>query len=149
MSWFSRLLDLHSDTYKKLHEDDKKIQDCDILIKPEIGEPVFSFVDCVKANPKRFSFTRINTVRMSCRQTYMVKDKQTGEEWRVATDHRMSRKLSCKELQWLTDDEANYLVTEMYSFFTKRRIRFIEIRNIRFERNQLDERKRLRGVYCK
>lgn len=134
---------------------DKEVQDCDIVLtlgvipEKDIGEPVFSFVDCVKANPRRFSFERIDSVRLSCRQKYLITDKQTDEEWRVTTDHRMSRKLVCKELQWLTDDEAYYLVTEIYNFFNKRRNRMIEIRNNRFERTQVDERKRLIGVYCK
>ena len=141
---------------KKFLTRDTDLQEGDIILtpvisftKPDIGEPVLSFVQCVKENPRRFIFERLNTFRMASRQNYMVKDKQTGEEWRVATDHRMSRKLSCKELQWLTDDEAYYLVTEIYDFFNKRRQRFIEIRNIRFERIQVTERQRLMGVYCK
>lgn len=144
MKWLKKL-------FRNVQDCDIDIQDCDTCYEPvakDIGEPVYSFVDCVKANPRRFSFERLDTFRMTC-QTYSVTDKQTGEEWRLATDHRMSRKLACKELQWLTDDEANYLVTEMYDFFNKRRQRFIEIRNIRFERTQVDERKRLMGVYCK
>lgn len=135
---------------------DKDLQEGDIILTPvvnvrkrDIGEPVISFVECVKSNPKRFSFERIDNVRMSCRRKYMITDKQTGEEWRVTTDYRMNRKLVCKELQWLTDDEANYLDTEIYDFFNKRCQRFIEIRNIRFERTQITERKRLMGVYCK
>lgn len=141
---------------KKFLTRDKDLQEGDIILTPvvnvrkrDIGEPVLSFVQCVKENPKRFSFERIDTVRMSFRQTYMVKDEKTGEEWRVATDHRMSRKLSCKELQWLTDDEAHYLVTELCNFYTKRSHRMAEIRNIRLERTQITERKRLMGVYCK
>lgn len=148
MKWLKKL-------FINLQNSDKDVQEGDIVLtlgvtpEKEIGEPVYSFVECVKANPRRFSFEQLDNFRMSCRKTYSVADKQTGEEWRLATDYRMSRKLECKELQWLTDDEANYLVSEIYDFFIKRRFRMMEIRNIRFERTQVDERKRLMGVYCK
>lgn len=141
---------------KKFLTRDTDLQEGDIVLTPvvnvrkrDIGEPVISFVQCVKSNPKRFNFERIDNVRMSCRRKYMITDKQTGEQWWVTTDYRMNRKLVCKELQWLTDDEANYLDTEIYDFFNKRCQRFVEIRKIRFERTQVNERKRLMGVYCK
>lgn len=137
---------------------DKDLQDCDIVLtsppvirEVNIGEPVFSFVSCVKANPKRFTFIKVKDDRpvYAAGSTYDVKDKHTGEEWRIRTDWRCNRKFICLSLEWLTDDETAYLFSEIQSFYHTRITRLNEIRTKRFKRTQVGERNRLMGVYCK
>lgn len=142
---------LHTKAMEDVQNHAKNVQDSDTCYKPvakDIGEPVFSFVNCVKENNKRFTFEHIGTVT-SFRKIYVVTDKQTGEKWRVSTDSRTKRKLVSEQLDWLTAEETNYIDTEIYEFFNKRKQRLNEIKKNRIKRIQQCERKRLIGVYCK
>lgn len=118
-------------------------------IKKDIGEPVYSFVNCFTKNHRRFKIERlkIGGTYSYHRSSFQFIDKQTNEKWLVCIDHRTTRKLACNKLEWLTDDECIFIHTEILDFISNRVKRLHEIRNIRHQRKQKLERERLMEIY--
>ena len=130
-------------------------------IQPEISEPVLSFVNCVKNNPKRFVLNYEEPTEDcivgddGCKavdnhwwsETRIFKDLLTGEQWQYRISYS-TKGNSIYGCEFLTSDEKKYILKELGDFSGKRRSRFVELRNIRRQRKSMKERERLKGIYC-
>lgn len=130
-------------------------------IEPDISEPVLSFVNCVKENPKRFVLDYKEPTEQcvegdgGCKavvilwrsETHIFKDLLTGEEWKYRISYS-AKGNSIYGCEFLTGDEKKYILKELGDFYHKRWSRLAEIRHIRRNRKNAAERERLKGVYC-
>lgn len=117
--------------------------------KPDISEPVISFVQCVKDNPRRFKVSRwidnrhpkISSIVVS------IQDKQTTEKWELREVDFITTSIRryVGYPDFLTDDEIMYLEKEIVPLFEQR---YRALRNIRNQRKAQKERERLKSVYC-
>lgn len=104
----------------------------------DISEPVLSFVECVRQNPKRF---QINVVIEDpfC-YLYSCFDKEKGIiHWMASYKNK-----EC----FLTIDEKIYIrseLTKIYKSGPERKERYIKLKKMRKDR---DERNRLKKIYC-
>lgn len=126
-------------------------------IEPDISEPVLSFVNCVKQNHRRFILdyrepveveeSAERTIVWYSSKTSVFKDRFTGEQWtyRAIYDTMGSIIYGC---EFLTEDEKEYILKELVSFYRERWSRLAEIRRIRRQRKSIKERDRLKGIYC-
>lgn len=111
--------------------------------KKDISEPVISFVECYKNNPKRFSIKEITKdfeKDLIRRKNYILKDKNTEETFIFFINYRWRVDYYCSSAKWLTEDEKEYLYN---SICTMRRERFDKIKKYRENK----ERKRLTKIY--
>lgn len=118
--------------------------------KPDISEPVISFVETFKANPQRFK-----VVRLSCRVesltavfTYRLEDKHNKLSWNFNISRSMGMTFGVYTTyiggrpSFLTMDEANFIYEALTPWF--------EARKDRFKKLKLDkQREALKKVYCK
>lgn len=148
MNWFKRLF----------QNNDTKLQEGDYVFggnfkepateTPNIGEPVLSFIECVRNNRRRFSFKTETYCRT---QIITLIDKQTGEQWCAKwylyferTEPRLDSKLD-----WLTEQEKSHLIKELSKIAKERAEQLRSVNAIRKNRQMTKERDRLKGVYCK
>lgn len=148
MNWFKRLF----------QNNDTKLQEGDYVFggnfkepateTPNIGEPVLSFIECVRNNRRRFSFK----TETYCR-THIITlvDKQTGEEWSSKSyiSFESSGIRLDPKLDWLTGRERRYLINELSKIGKERARQLSDVKAIRKNRQMSKERDRLKGVYCK
>lgn len=104
-----------------------------VVVKTNISEPVISFVNAIKKDPKRFILTKAaqeyNGVSMpysysvtdkkfdksfSC-QINEIHDHEFGENFKVSIVTRKS--IRARSEPWLTDEEVLYIVNELEKFF--------------------------------
>lgn len=119
-----------------------------------ISEPVTSFVECVRNNPRRFDCKRnygsrvvVNGVHMGYKIAYWVKDKTTGEAWYYGM--LLVKGSGASSVEWLTNEERRYLIDELSQIYTARSRKLSTIKEVRKQRACNAERKRLIGIYCK
>lgn len=131
------------------------------MVEPDISEPVLSFVNCVKQNPKRFVLDYKEPTEQcvegddGCKavvilwrsETHIFKDLLTGEEWKYRISYS-ARGNSIYGCEFLTNDEKKHILKELGDFYRERLSRLAEIRRIRMDRKNVTERERLKGVYC-
>ena len=141
-----------------------KVKPC----KPEkdISEPVLSFINCVRENPKRFvvrsdyeyfglKFSNNLAIRSTKPEmyTFCLEDKFTEERWTLCEGVALSFYPGFKENkhtynpEWLTEDEKEYLITSIKTIFHDRRDRKQKLQDIRKQRRIRDERNRLKEIY--
>lgn len=130
--------------------------------KLNISEPVLSFIQEVKNNPKRFRLKQIKpdtqedypyTMIKSSLPTedfYQLKDKDTLEVWDVSIEHShyMHRSRTYKFPAWLTYDECKLIHSTFYEIYEARKKKIKERELERKERKNKQERDRLKLVYC-
>lgn len=120
----------------------------------DISEPVISFVECVKKNPKRFevneildhlSVSHVNISKIS------VKDFYTGDIFETTkTEFYLLSGIQTvfKNFSVFTVDEVEYVYKELRKIYSKRLERKNKILSLRAERKNKKERERLMKVYC-
>lgn len=136
----------------------------------DISEPVISFVNCVRNNPKRFKvvyefeYTRLRLTYDKSKTfvgecglpetyTYAFKDTKTGESWTLCGGTTWPRvyltpvKNQTDNSEWLTKDERYYLITEIKNIMKDRKGRKEKLQSLRKERKNRDERNRLKEIY--
>jgi hypothetical protein len=124
------------------------------LPKRDISEPVAAFLRTFRDNPRRFS---LNTLHGGWRYgmcSYIFKDKQNGEEWKIQARHNLNlfeddNGVALKLPDWLTKDEVTAITIFMVTHYTKRAERLKAIQTERSTRHLNHERKRLINIYCK
>lgn len=116
--------------------------------KPElnISEPIFSFVECVRNNPKRFTVINGEIVQGSRVAKKTLLDKKTGQRFEYAAYYSFEIRYTYPK--YLTKDEFEYIKDEVTSIFTARRDRLNELKEIRKQRANKLERQKLMDIYC-
>lgn len=116
--------------------------------KPQlnISEPIFSFVECVRNNPKRFTVINGEIVQGSRVAKKTLLDKKTGQRFEYTTYYYFEIRYSYPK--YLTKDEFEYIKDEVTSIFTARRDRLGELKAIRKQRANKIERQKLMDIYC-
>lgn len=113
----------------------------------DISEPVYSFVECVRNNPKRFIAERRESSGVNISyQTFSVKDKNTQEQWSTKMAG-FSRAGVVSKPDFLTYDEVVYVVTELRAIYQGRDAKKRSILKNRANRVYDKERKRLMEIY--
>lgn len=122
--------------------------------KPNISEPVISFVETFKANPKRFKIVEISssgqypTILGPTIISHKLIDKHEKLSWNFTSTTNYcfsdSRSYSRKYdgPYFLTDDETSYIVEVLSPYFNSRVDVYLEALSKR-------EREALKNVYCK
>jgi len=155
MSWFKDLFirkDSHAESIPKMPER-----------KPEISEPVISFVETFKANPGRFSIILTEDTVFAKKGEKFWKyhygqepyirlklvDKVANLQWDFTLRTRNCFIINqyiphplCSYPQFLTEDEAHFLYDEIDELYENRRNRLKAIFDTK-------EREALKKVYCK
>lgn len=116
-----------------------------------VGEPIISFVELVKSNPKRFK----SRFGYDCEFNgqYGLTDTLTEETFWY-TKHVFSRTRDTIDYNYkgshsfVTQDEWKYLEQELQDFGTYCQSRSARLNELRFDRKNKRERKRLIDVYC-
>lgn len=152
MSWFKDFFirkDSQAESIPKLPER-----------KPDISEPVISFVETFKANPKRFKVKYINSEhRMSGFYPYHLIDEQAKLTWffRIRDDSyttidyyaRYTQTRLCSYPDFLTDEEAHFIFNQLKTYFYDKSVRLKRLRKQRKDRLLNKQREALKKVYCK
>lgn len=129
--------------------------------KPNISEPVISFVETFKANPKRFKVKYINSeFRMAGFYSYHLMDTEAKLSWffRIKNDsyndlslymgyHHSPRLTSYPS--FLTSDEADFIYSSLRGYFYSKSRKLAELRDQRKNRRLNNQREALKKVYCK
>lgn len=115
----------------------------------DIREPVISFVESVKKNPRRFvvdylDLRKYNSIAYS--SWWTIKDKKTSE-WFAIGPHPFKKSLFT-DTSWLSEDEIKYLIFQIKNIYDLRNMKKRELINKRKERNANKERERLMKIYC-
>ena len=113
--------------------------------KPDISEPVISFVKTFKENPKRFTYIKGT---LSCYK--VLTDTFTGEVFEIE-EVGLCKWLLNRPNIILTKDEMDYIDKEIVTPYNERKARYIETREnrrcIQEKRKELQERRRLTKIY--
>lgn len=116
-----------------------------------VGEPIISFVELVKSNPKRFKAKFGYNYEFNGQ--YSLTDTLTKETFWY-TKHLLyqtgnSVKYGYKgSHSFVTQDEWNYIEQELQDFGTCCRDRATRLSELKLGRKNKRERQRLIGVYC-
>ncbi len=128
-----------------------------------ISEPVLSFVEEVKTNPKRFGFHKAvsnghyllvdknNRVSYGFKQgmiyhPFLMRDVAQSFIKTLPVFESENYKIKVEQVSWLTEDEEKYLYKELYEPRIKREERYKEVLHLRKEKNH---RRKLRKLYQK
>lgn len=160
MKWLKRLMKNLSDNMEENEKLCAPMPDVKPTKKLILSEPIISFVECVRNNPGRFTtyyhYSFLNTHRR-------IKDKKTNQKWTLysgkATDmyneDNPEHKYVCLDAAWATQDELEYVDTEVARIMYARQRRLAEVKKIRHDKRMVSERERLvsererlKGVYC-
>ena len=115
--------------------------------KQQVIEPLYSFVQLVKSDRKRF---KVWTNPYIYSTTYCIKDLKTEEEFSV-TFYRGDRRLSGKSnnLNWATEAQLCWVYEQLYMFYQglgyKKARRAYQLK----QRAQKKDHERLLNTYCK
>lgn len=142
MNWFTKLFK------KKEIEENKEERVLDIK------EPVYSFVECFKNNPKRFKLKvekdpgrYSNCVRFN----YQLTDTQTKKNFeasRTIYSYRYIADGFNNYPEYLSQDEIRYIYNELSQVYEVRRKKLQEIKQMRAKRKADKEREQLMKDYC-
>lgn len=131
MNWFKNLFGLDAMSKVILHRKDSNI-----------SEPVYSLIECVKNNPKRFTVTSRDI-------SYTIKDNITKECWKISIYQTYTEEFShvMEKPFFINETEAKYLFTQIRTVYADRIKRKQEIFQKRKDRITKKERKRLLEIY--
>lgn len=125
----------------------------------DISEPVISFVECVRKNPKRFDVAKDTRWSYHCttdNNCYKIWDKFLAKGWYVREDNWVGNAYfimsyggrKCHtEAFFLTSDEKEYLIKEISSIMNYRVDRKAKLDKIRTDRRIRDTRNKLKELY--
>jgi hypothetical protein len=130
------------------------LKDCEDakLLPKNISEPVISFVECVRNNPRRFKLTEsqttINPYRWTILRMYTLKDKFSGEVFTASreTDYRYGE-TTWKFPTFVTKDEGDFLAEQLPIIFSGKLKNLVRLKTLREERKTRVERDRLKSIY--
>ena len=131
----------------------KEVEDSKLLPK-DISEPVSSFVECVRNNPRRFKLTEVAAKpqgqQYTCLKMYTLKDKFSGEVFTAfrETDYRYCE-TNWKFPTFVTKAEGNFLAEQLPIIFSGKLKNLVRMKTLRRERKVRVERDRLKLIYCK
>lgn len=172
MNWFKRIF--CSQEEFNAHVDINGLPSVDNILpmpkvkpcKPEkdISEPVLSFVECVRNNPKRFDveehqggYFHYSTGHGGEYKLYKLWDKSIKKGWKIKGARYVdygpwvveyvpgARYFS--DTFFLTEDEKKYIIKEVKEIMEYRKERKTTLDKIRTERRIRDERNRLKEIY--
>lgn len=119
--------------------------------KLDISEPVVSFIETVKKNPRRFKYTSSDKFYGAGNPFYVyyeVLDKQAKYQFGVFTVPDIDKDgcmivsyLPLNTTSWMTEDEARYAFEVLKPFFKT-------YTEGRIERINAHKRKKLMSIYC-
>lgn len=121
---------------------------------PDISEPVLSFVETFRNNPRRFSISLdwyIPGAESYC--GYTLKDRITGEEFSASVskgwswDGRTYTETWYKCPSFLTKDEWEYILESLSCYYKERDARLAYLRATRVAVMRRRERSRLTEIY--
>lgn len=119
--------------------------------KKDISEPVYAFIKCFQANPKRFRLTSdVSNRRASLRtQKLNFTDTLSHETWRVYSYplHYECKPYVIMDVDWMTEDEEKLITSTLAHYFNERHMRKEKILQARAKRKLDNERKRLMNIY--
>lgn len=125
-----------------------------------ISEPVISFVECVRKNPKRFDVAKDTSWSYSPEpdnSCYRIWDKSLAKGWYVREENWTGLYYFTmplfgaeyyEEAFFLTPDEKEYLIQEISSIMNYRVYRKAKLDKIRADRRIRDTRNKLKELYC-
>lgn len=113
-----------------------KLNDEDIMYKPNISEPVYSFVQCVKDNPERFKLEDDKPYGLNISSGYTLHDKVLDK---VYSFFILKDKVHVHRVYFLTWDEKCYLYKQLGNLD--------KIREVNLERKALNAKRRERNEY--
>lgn len=170
MNWFKQLFgigdkmetDIHGLPFVTNIVPMPKVKPCKADI--DISEPVISFVECVRNNPKRFEVNEFTgdyfyytnqILDPEDYKSYTLWDKVTKEGWSVQGSRYigpilvyLSHTDRCySNPSFLTTDERVYIIKEIKDIMEYRKVRKIKLDQIRKDRRIRDERNRLKEIY--
>lgn len=119
-----------------------------------ISEPIISFVETFKANPKRFKVYRVkgyDSQRMYRVLHFVLADNLEKISWNfdiksVVRGGYIDMSVAPK---WLTQAEADYIYFQLKPYWLERDNRIRNKRHERRKRKLEKEREALKKVYCK
>lgn len=134
---------------------------------PDISEPVISFLETVRKNPKRFkvgsdcsAYIVYDTGEIPSYKAYKIWDKKLDKGWyirgsRYTGCHTFLFEYNAKGLMFcnyehaffLTEDEKEYLIKEISSIMNYRVDRKAKLDKIRADRRIRDTRNKLKELY--
>ena len=129
--------------------------------KKDISEPVISFINTLKANPRRFKIVWLNRgeyedsiylggVSFMNTREYVLVDKVSGEKFLFKKYGQSVRNYydAYSLPAYLTNDEQKWVIDEVQSVFIQKGQALRDIRQQRASRGHQKERNRLKEVYC-
>ena len=145
------------DSYEQVdHCEDDSTQENVKEEKPDISEPVISFVKTFKENPKRFTYVKENdreglskklVTLSTCK---VLTDTFTGEVFKIEEVGLFTWWLDHPNIV-LTKDEIDYINKEIVTPYKERKARYIETKLnrecVQEKRKELQERRRLTKIY--
>lgn len=166
MNWFKRIF--YSQEEFNAHVDINGLPPVDNILpmpevkpcKPEkdISEPVLSFVECVRNNPKRFDveeyqgrYSYYSTGDDDQHKAYKLWDKSIKKGWIIKgaryVDYHIWVVEYFSDTFFLTEDEKKYIIKEVKEIMEYRKERKTTLDKIRKQRRIRDERNRLKEIY--
>lgn len=128
----------------------------------DISEPVISFIECVRKNPKRFSVYHDSFVtyhfmltKESDHSFYAIRDNNLDRAWFIKGDRYFdNREVAAfkyirgyEEASFLTSEEKEYLIQEISSIMNYRIERKAKLDKICADRRIRDIRNKLKDLY--
>lgn len=119
--------------------------------KPNISEPVYSFLNEFKNNRKRFKITYEHMFPNSPIVYTVFYDKVSDVRmWmRIDTEVRNGNIVCSDNISFLTQYEIYFIIEEIEKIFRLRMERFYEIKSIRRNRGNKKKRKQMCDIYVK
>ena len=101
-----------------------------------ISEPVLSFLEVFKKNPRRFKLSKADFISS---RTYKLRDRVSGDLfWIIGHGYGTGRLTGPS---WMTQDEIKLVMTTLISYYESRELKLIQTKDQR-------TRKRLMRIYC-
>jgi hypothetical protein len=135
-------------TVMSLFKSKKEVFEVPVVQEPpkDISEPVLSFIECVKENPRRFKLKQFfGLVIGDYRTTYCVTDKVADITYKVVWDGRGSGSFPITCSVYLTQDEKEVLWYLFQNYFYNQ----ASIKGELIRKRKVRERDKLKSVYCK
>lgn len=147
--------------FKFLRNNDKDFEECIANIKipdmpsvkpckkePDISEPVTSFLECFKQQPRRFKFVRTDKKYNDYGiQRYLFTDTKTSESWKISYWPYYETPPKIEDVTWMTDDERELIFEVLAKYYGDRVERLSKIRKDLYTAKVNKERERLTAIY--
>jgi hypothetical protein len=128
---------------------------------PDISEPVISFVETFKKNPRRFKI--YTDYDLDILVNYILKDQHTKEKWSFSVrnieylcigyipDGHINNYIFVMN-NFLTIKELKYIYDNLHEYFFNRIVKYTDLkyksRKLKIKKQKEQERERLKRIYC-